>query len=1003
VKTADQIRSEFIEFFVRHGHTAVPSSPVVPHDDPTLLFTNAGMNQFKDVFLATGSRPYSRAVDTQKCIRAGGKHNDLDDVGHDTYHHTFFEMLGNWSFGDYFKKEAIAWAWELLTKVWGIDKRRLHATYFQGDEHEGLEPDSEARDLWASVTDIDPTHIHPGNKKDNFWEMGETGPCGPCSEIHIDQTPDFSGGKLVNAGDPRVMEIWNLVFIQFNRALDGKLTPLPAKHVDTGMGFERITAVLHGMQTGRLGQVSNYDTDVFSPIFAGIQRVTGAPAYTGLLESDIGQPPYGRGSDREPSSDHVPSRDREGADTTRGAVMKDIAYRVIADHIRCLTFALTDGAVPSNEGRGYVLRRILRRAVRYGRQYLNVHEPFLCKLVPVVVDAMGHAFPELKAKPDRIVELIQEEEESFIKTLDRGIALFEEAADRAKQAGRNVISGEDAFKLHDTYGFPIDLTEIMARERGMTVDKTEYERLMEEAKETARAATRTSAGALNDPEWIDYLRQRAGATAFVGYDSLDTNTQVKEVCVGSALSSAMEMVEGQDGAILLSQTTFYAEQGGQVGDSGTIRGLDEPWVFQVTDTQKRGDVYIHIGRCIRGRVLPMSVSAISYGASSFPQVINPTLGSAVAQVDATRRLPTMRNHTATHVLNWALREVLEMGGGGKVDQKGSLVDPDKTRFDFSHNKPLTPEEIERVVALCNEKIKADLPVYTKVVKQADALKINTLRAVFGEKYPDEVRVVSAGADIDAMLADPKKPEWMKYPVEFCGGTHVKRTGEIGSFVVVSEEAVAKGIRRVVGITGEKAQKAVETGKRLRDKAASIKAGPADRVAGELAELQKEMLDAEIPLRDRIALRDAIAELQQIARKQSKQASTESAGVIRAVRQQLLDAAEKINGHSLIVGEVPDVPVEQLREAADWLRTQAGSAAVLVGMRGNGDKPLLLAAITEDLKKAGLHAGNLIKEIAAHIDGRGGGKPDLAQAGGKNAEGLPAALQAGAEKLRAQLR
>ena len=952
MKTADQVRSEFIEFFVRHGHTAVPSSPVVPHDDPTLLFTNAGMNQFKDVFLATGSRPYSRAVDTQKCIRAGGKHNDLDDVGHDTYHHTFFEMLGNWSFGDYFKKEAIAWAWELLTKVWGIDKRRLHATYFEGDEHEGLEPDIEARDLWASVTDIDPTHIHPGSKKDNFWEMGDTGPCGPCSEIHIDQTPDLSGGRLVNAGDPRVMEIWNLVFIQYNRAPDGRLTPLPAKHVDTGMGFERITAVLQGMQTGRLGQVSNYDTDVFSPIFEGIRCVTGAPAYTGLLEA------------ASPSGARDPQ------------LMVDIAYRVIADHIRCLTFALTDGAVPGNEGRGYVLRRILRRAVRYGRQYLDVHEPFLCRLVPVVVDAMGSAFPELRTRPDRVADLIREEEESFIRTLDRGIALFEEAADRARQAGRTVVSGEDAFRLHDTYGFPIDLTEIMARERGMTVDTAGYERLMEEAKERAR-----SAGKSHDVFALAVEGGLPPTDDSPKYEGRSTRARIVGWVAGNELrtSGVLERTEDRV-ALLLDRTCFYAEAGGQVGDKGEI--TTDAGAFEVETTQKLGDAVAHVGRVTRGRIEPGQEAALA--------------------VDA-RREQTRRNHTATHVLNWALREVLEIGGGGKVDQKGSLVDPERTRFDFSHNKPLTSEEIDRVVALCNEKIRADLPVHTRVVKQADALKINTLRAVFGEKYPDEVRVVSCGADIDAMLREPKNPEWMQYPVEFCGGTHVNRTGEIGVFVLVSEEAVAKGIRRVVGITGEKAQKAIEAGRRLREKAASIQAGPPDGVAAGLAELQREMPEVEIPLADRVALRDAVAGLQQIAKRQSKQVSAESAGAIRAVRQQLLDAAERINGHALIVGEVPSAPVEQIREAADWLRTQAGSAAVLLGMRGEGGKPLLLAAVTEDLKKNGLHAENLIREIAAHIDGRGGGKPDMAQAGGKKAEGLAAALKAGAQALREQLR
>ncbi|MEZ4651216.1 MAG: alanine--tRNA ligase [Candidatus Eisenbacteria bacterium] len=460
LRTSTEIRQQFLDFFRAKEHEIVPSSSVVPHDDPTLLFTNAGMNQFKDVFLGTGSRAYARAADTQKCIRAGGKHNDLDDVGKDTYHHTFFEMLGNWSFGDYFKKEAISWAWELLTEVWGLEKDRLYATYFEGDPSEDLAPDEEARQLWAEMAGIDPSHIVPGNKKDNFWEMGDTGPCGPCSEIHIDLTPDKSGGHLVNQGDPRVIEIWNLVFIQFNRGSDGKLNLLPAKHVDTGMGFERVTAVLQGKK-------SNYDSDVFAPLFAAIQKRSGAAPYGGRLPK-AGE----RGGDPE--------------------TLVDTSYRVIGDHVRTLTFALTDGAVISNEGRGYVLRRILRRAVRYGRQYMGMTEPFLADLVDALVDQMDGAFPELRTarqgrNVEHVKEVLREEEESFGRTLDRGIKLFQEAANVAVTHASMKVSGEDAFRLHDTYGFPIDLTELMAEERGLTVDIGEYERLMEEARERARS------------------------------------------------------------------------------------------------------------------------------------------------------------------------------------------------------------------------------------------------------------------------------------------------------------------------------------------------------------------------------------------------------------------------------------------------------------------------------------------------------------------------------------
>ena len=670
--------------------------------------------------------------------------------------------------------------------------------------------------------------------------------------------------------------------------------------------------------------------------------------------------------------------------------MRDIAYRVVADHIRCLTFALTDGAVPGNEGRGYVLRRILRRAVRYGRQYLAVHEPFLCRLVSVVVDAMGDAFPELRNRPDRVAELIREEEESFIRTLDRGITLFEEAAASAERAGRSVIGGEDAFKLHDTYGFPIDLTEIMARERGLSVDTAEYERLMAEARERARARGEEAADDFAE------LERRAAEKAAQPTD--ESRKYSTEFCCDTCLTSLACDASTADTdsarvgdriAFTVAQTCFYVEAGGQVSDTGTL--VTDTGEVDVTRVSRRVvslgdgrtcDVIVHSGKVVRGEIA--------------------ALGKCRLEVNSARRIPTMRNHTATHVLNWALREVLEIGGGGKVDQKGSLVDPDRTRFDFSHNKPLTPDEIERIEFLCNEKIRADIPVCTKVVRQADAVKINTLRAVFGEKYPDEVRVVSIGADIDAMLADPKNPEWMKYPVEFCGGTHVKRTSEIGAFVLTSEESVAKGIRRVVGITGDRARQAVETGRRLLERAASIRSGPPDRVGIELVELQKQMAGAEIPLRTRMALREALAELQQIARRQSRQQSAESAGAIRTVRQRLLERAERVNGHALIVGEVPDAPVEQLREAADWLRTQAGSAAVLLGMRGDDARPMLLAAITDDLVRAGLHAGNLVRDLAPQIEGRGGGKPNLAQAGGRNAGGLAAALKAGADAWRKQL-
>jgi alanyl-tRNA synthetase len=883
--SASEVRQQFLDFFAkRHGHTVVPSSSVVPLDDPTLLFTNAGMNQFKDVFLGTGSRPYRRAVDTQKCIRAGGKHNDLDDVGKDTYHHTFFEMLGNWSFGDYFKKEAIAWAWELLTKVWGLDKSRLHATVFQGDPKEGLEPDSEAAELWRTVTDIDPTHIHWGNKKDNFWEMGETGPCGPCTEIHIDRTPDKSGGKLVNAGRAEVIEIWNLVFIQYNRGADRTLTPLPAKHVDTGMGFERITAVLQSKD-------SNYDTDVFTPIFAAIQEVTGAPAYTGKLDD-----------------------------------LKDTAYRVIADHVRTLTFALTDGAEPSNIGRGYVLRRILRRAVRYGQQYLSVGQPFLCELVGPVVAAMGEAFPELRRNPQKVADLIRDEEKAFLRTLDRGIVLFLEAAKRAQEKGSKVISGEDAFKLHDTHGIYIDITEQMAAERGLRVDRKHYEEIMEGIRRRNRENRKklVVTAVSGDLPKTDDAPKYGGCT-----------TEATVVCwvKDNAVVRAGTLAAGDEAALVLDRTNFYAEQGGQVGDTGTVTTATGR--FEVEDTQKLGDTVLHLGRVVEGRLEPNQQALLE-----------------VAGV----RADTMRNHTATHLLNWALRKVL----GEHIEQKGSLVDAEKTRFDFAHPYPLTHEEIAEVERLVNEKIYADLAVNPVVVPLAEAKKIPGVRAVFGEKYPDPVRVLLIGA---------QRPEEVtpEHSVEFCGGTHLHHTGEAGFFKIVSQEAVGKGVRRVTAVTGREAVAQVQ---RL--------AAVVDDLTGRF-NCKPEDLPGRID-----GLQEEIKRLQQQLKKGA-------AGDLQSAADKLLAGAVEVKGAKVIVGEVPAAPEDQLRQQVDRLRQKAGSAVIVVGWSEDG-KVGLLAAVTDDLVKKGMKAGTLVGEAAKVVGGKGGGRPTMAQAGGKEPAKLPEALQ-----------
>jgi alanyl-tRNA synthetase len=884
--TANEIRQQFIDFFVKkHEHTFVPSSSVVPHDDPTLLFTNAGMNQFKDVFLGTGTRPYKRAANTQKCIRAGGKHNDLEDVGKDTYHHTFFEMLGNWSFGDYFKKEAIGWAWELLTQVWKLDKSRLHATVFEGDEELKLAPDDEAAALWRSETDIDPAHIHKGSKKDNFWEMGETGPCGPCSEIHIDLTPNKSGSKLVNKGTADVIEIWNLVFIQFNRGPDGKLTPLPAKHVDTGMGFERLTAVLQGKK-------SNYDTDVFAPIFQAIQRLTKAPAYTGKLD------------------------DR-----------KDTAYRVIADHIRALTFALTDGAVPSNVGRGYVLRSILRRAERYGRMYLGSTGPFLGKLVPVVVDTMGDVFPELKQAPDRVVSTIVEEEEQFLRTFDRGIELFRDVVKLARVFKRTYILGKAVFDLHTTHGFFPDIVEQMAAEEGLTVDRQEYDRLMEDFRRKSGEGRKkfTITAVTGDLPETDDSPKYAG---LAGLEEVIGWVKDNKVITSGRLNT------DEEAALLLDRTCFYAEQGGQVGDTGVI---DTPTGrFEVEDTQKLGTAILHMGRVVKGYIEPRQ--------------------PATLLVDDVRT-HTMRNHTATHLLNWALRKVLDE----HVEQRGSLVDAEKTRFDFTHDKPLSAEEIADVERLVNEKIYADLPVTPVTMPLAEAKNVVGVRAVFGEKYPDPVRV---------LLIGPEKPDeaTLEDSVEFCGGTHLNHTGQAGFFKIASQELVGKGVRRVTAVTG---REAVATVQRL--------SAVVDDLAGRF-----NCAPEDLPRRVEV-LQEEVKKLQTQLR---KGAASDLAGA----GDRLLAQAIESNGAKIIVGELPAAPIEQMRQQLDRLREKAKSAVAVIGWADEG-KVGLLSLVTDDLGKKGLHAGKLVGEVAKVVGGKGGGPATgIAQAGGKDSDKLGEALQ-----------
>jgi alanyl-tRNA synthetase len=703
--TSNEIRNSFLDFFKSKEHRIVPSAPVIPHGDPTLLFTNAGMNQFKDVFLGIGKRDYSRAADTQKCIRVSGKHNDLEEVGVDTYHHTFFEMLGNWSFGDYYKKEAIAWAWELLTEIWGLEKKRLHATVYRTDD--------EAYEIWKNY--LPEERIHRFDEKDNFWEMGESGPCGPCSEIHFDRTADYSGGKLVNAGVPEVIEIWNLVFIQYNRRADGSLEDLTAKHVDTGMGFERIVAVLQGKN-------SNYDTDVFSPLINEIEKLSNKKYSTELNNPD------------------------------------GIAMRVIADHVRTLSFSIADGALPGNEGRGYVLRRILRRGSRFARN-LGFNEPIMFKLVSVLADSMSEVFPELMKNKDTIQRVIKAEEESFLQTLDRGIEKFEQFIKKPITVETKTIQGEDAFLLYDTFGFPLDLTELMAREQGYEVDVEGYSRKMQEQKQRSRDSRKIHSQEVELP--LTEFK-----TEFTGYTESENEAEVLYV---------------QDNQVILDKTPFYVESGGQVSDTGWIVLAGEK--YEVNDVRKSGDAIVHI--CDRN--------------------VEPLIGhKALAKIDIERRRDIMRNHSATHLLHEALNQVL----GSHIKQAGSLVAPDYLRFDFNHFEKVTPEELSQIEKIVNKKIFEQIQVETNIMALKEARKNPKIKMFFGDKYGDVVRAVTMDK---------------KYSTELCGGTHVSNTGEIGFFKIISESSIAAGVRRIEAITGrrledyiQQLQKKIEEEKQRND-------------------------------------------------------------------------------------------------------------------------------------------------------------------------------------------
>ncbi len=854
--TSNQIRESFIKFFEHYGHKFVRSSSVVPYDDPTLLFTNAGMNQFKNIFLGLEQRDYKRAANTQKCIRVSGKHNDLEEVGKDTYHHTFFEMLGNWSFGDYYKKEAIAWAWELLTEVWKLPKDKLWATVFREDD--------EAEQLWKQVTDIYPHQVLRFDEKDNFWEMGEVGPCGPCSEIHIDLGPERCDKKhvpghqcRVNGGCARFIELWNLVFIQYNREEDGSLKELPAKHVDTGMGFERIVSVLQGVG-------SNYDTDLFRPLIHHISALSGKEYM----------------------------KDNDG-----------VAHRVIADHVRALTFAIADGALPSNEGRGYVLRRILRRAARFARK-LDLHEPMIYKLVPTVVDVMGEAFPEIKEKHQYIASVIKSEEERFNVTLDRGIELFEKLAADLSAQGRSQIPGSEAFRLYDTYGFPLDLTRLMAEEKNLTVDEAGFQREMEQQRERSRAADKFDYQIdINFDEWEKI--SSGPDSKFLGYEQLEADVTIR-------------LLKKKDDYcyLILDQTPFYGEAGGQVGDQGEL--TFDGWVLNVENTIRYADRIIHIARGFLPDPLPTV--------------------SGKARVKRDQRMSTARNHTATHLLQAALRQVL----GKHVQQAGSLVTPFRLRFDLTHFERISADQLKKIERIVNEKIWENIPLQIFYTSFDEARSMGAM-ALFGEKYGERVRVIK--------IAD--------FSMELCGGTHVTATGQIGMFRIVSESSVAAGVRRIEAITGEEAY-----GRSLKDR--------------EMIEMLAEQLNvppAELSERVRQLL-----EQNRSLEKQLQQLRMQSSF---SMIDEWIQQAHQVNHIPLVVKSVQLDSVDQLKQFGDVLRERLKTGVGLLGMILDG-KINFLCVVTDDLiRQYNLKAGDLVKEVASIAGGSGGGRPHMAMAGAKD--------------------
>ncbi|WP_412469031.1 alanine--tRNA ligase [Pedobacter sp. KLB.chiD] len=869
--TAKEIRQAFLSFFESKQHHVVPSAPIVVKNDPTLMFTNAGMNQFKDLFLGEAAIKYSRVADTQRCLRVSGKHNDLEEVGIDTYHHTMFEMLGNWSFGDpdrpaggYFKKEAIAWSWELLTEIYKIPKDKLYVTYFEGDEKEGLEKDQEAFDLWKQY--VDESNILPGNKKDNFWEMGDTGPCGPCSEIHVDCRTDeeralVDGATLVNADHPQVIEIWNNVFMQFNRLKNGSLQSLPAKHVDTGMGFERLVRVLQE-------KTSNYDTDVFQPMIQFIAEKSGI---------------------------------KYGAEEKT-----DIAMRVMADHIRAISFVIADGQLPSNNKAGYVIRRILRRAVRYAYTFLNFKEPFLNQLVPLLADQFKGVFDELISQQDFVQKVVLEEEVSFLRTLSTGIQRFEKY-----QATNDVVEGTFAFELSDTFGFPIDLTELMAREKGWNVDLAGYEQALKKQKDDSRAAT-----AIDTGDWI--IVNADDQSEFVGYDELEIETEI--------LKYRKIKAKGKEQyQMVLRQTPFYAESGGQVGDTGRLEDHSRQFWVDITDTKKENGLTVHFTD-----ILPDNLE-----------------GKFWAVVDEDKRILTEDNHSATHLLHAALKQVL----GKHVNQKGSLVNADYLRFDFSHFAKVTEEELAQIEVIVNQKIRQNIKLKEqRNVPYQDAIE-SGVTALFGEKYGDFVRMITFDDH---------------FSKELCGGTHVKATGQIGSFKIVSESAVAAGVRRIEAITADKAEQY-------------------------FLDQRKELGHLKALLNGSKDLSAAVQALLEENAKLKKEIEKSTIERVNTLKHDIVHHVRGINGINLIAKHIDLQNAEAVKNLAFSLKDMVDNLFLVFTTEIDG-KPGITVMLSDQLVKKGLNASNIVRELGKEIQGGGGGQPFYATAGGKNPAGLKVVLE-----------